>query len=741
VQRYSRLLLIGVSALGNSSAALAQRAAPAESPPSKTSYQLIDDALAANRINAETAHKYRVFAAFGDSRLPASYRGRHVGFEVPHDVLKVADLLSTFSQQTQMELAPFFMRPDEPGSWITLSTVSDQAPEPGDGPFDEVRLSRAHGPNPEGSRGRSLSPTTRAVAGWQSFTAANGKAKVWAQDRYPGDAAKAQALAEELTRHIWKTLNDLMDPEPASDANLQHNGGDGALDFYLVHAPMVLDENGVRKKNFEGLTVPAPGAGACGKQKYIQLDSKQPLGSPTSPGLLSTAAHELMHAITLAYPPVDNSGCGDPWIIEATATWAESYVYPKANAEHVWLDEYLNHPRLPLDRANYAREYAAYLFPYFVQKSGAGEQFIPAIWAAMRTKRSLEAINGVLTKGWDDAWPAFLIATWNQPPVDRPDGYRGWDRIAKYTAAWHFPMTVGSQSPEVQPLPFTIDAAAGPPGVPYLSGVHFELKFDPKVRTVVFENTIADLGQPHSSVWGIQKIDGTWKKPEDWTKELTKAWCRDEKKENIEELIIVVGNSDWQGKKMLKPPEDPKIKAYSTGCTAWTSQTVTTTVMQIPDKGSTITEVVRSSARFEVDTSFNGPGEQREYWKVVSGSMTWKAEVTGNCSGGTSGSRAIRLGADSNPEANIHIWEDGGKTVATVGEGPWPGTIPTYPLTCPRDPPVTFMVYSAVHGIGISSMVPKETLDPDGKGFHGDYTVNLGGGTTRRFQYRFHVSP
>ena len=534
-----------------------------------------------------------------------------------------------------------------------------------------------------------------------------------------------------------------MGPEPESDANLEHNGGDGALDFYLVRAPMTRDASGTPQKKFEGLTPASPGARACGKQRYILIDSRQPLGSPTSPGLLSTAAHELMHAITFAYQPADNGGCGYSWIVEASATWAESFVYPKANAEHDWANVFLGHPRWSIDKTDSEgrHDYGAYLLPYFMQWSGSGEKFMPAVWDQMRRDTAFVAINTVMPDGWDKQWPLFLNANWNQPPVDRPKGYRAWDGITNYAAGWHFPMYGTGANPEVKALTFDLDDSAGPPGVPYLSGTYFDVKFEPKVRTVIFENTVADLGQPHTSVWGIQKIRGTWKDPEDWTKELTKAWCRDEAKEDIEELVIIVGNSDWQGKKMLKPPEDPKVKAYSTGCTAWTSSTVLTTIMPIPGKGSTITAVVRSTARFEVDTSFNGSGEQRQYWKVVSGKMNWRAEVTGGCSGGTSGSRGIRLGADSNPEANIHIWEEGGKMVATVGEGPWPGNIPTYPLTCPGDPPVMFMVYSAGHGIGISSMLPKETLDPDGKGFRGDYTVDLGGGTTRRFQYSFHVSP
>ena len=166
----------------------------ASEPARRTRYQLIDDALAAKRINEETAHKYRVFAGFGDSRLPAQYRGRDAGFELPREVLKVGELLTTFSPQTRAELAPFFTRPEEPGSWVTLATVSGQAPE-GSAPPNGERLSlgeatraglamrvagfpTTNGLRSVGAMPVSVSSTASHSAGWQSFMAANGKAKV-----------------------------------------------------------------------------------------------------------------------------------------------------------------------------------------------------------------------------------------------------------------------------------------------------------------------------------------------------------------------------------------------------------------------------------------------------------------------------------------------------------------------------------------------------------------------------------
>src|SRR5687768_1672750 len=90
-----------------------------QAPP--TSFELIDRALAAKQITEEKAYVYRVFAAFGDSRLPDQFRGVNGSLsEPPPVVIEAGKRLRTFSPETQAELAPFFKRPTTPGSWFTL---------------------------------------------------------------------------------------------------------------------------------------------------------------------------------------------------------------------------------------------------------------------------------------------------------------------------------------------------------------------------------------------------------------------------------------------------------------------------------------------------------------------------------------------------------------------------------------------------------------------------------------------
>ncbi len=100
---------------------------PTPAEPKPTTYALIDRALEAKRIDEETAHKYRVFAAFGDERLPRDYRGAFEQGDRSIEIDRAGARLATFSAETRAALAPYFLRPDEPGSWVALSGANDSS--------------------------------------------------------------------------------------------------------------------------------------------------------------------------------------------------------------------------------------------------------------------------------------------------------------------------------------------------------------------------------------------------------------------------------------------------------------------------------------------------------------------------------------------------------------------------------------------------------------------------------------
>jgi hypothetical protein len=86
--------------------------------PDATSESLIDAALAQNRIDAETALTYRVFAVFGDERLPIAYEGAPSAAP-PHLLLReLMTTIGTLSPAAQAVLRPFLLPPIYADSWF-----------------------------------------------------------------------------------------------------------------------------------------------------------------------------------------------------------------------------------------------------------------------------------------------------------------------------------------------------------------------------------------------------------------------------------------------------------------------------------------------------------------------------------------------------------------------------------------------------------------------------------------------
>ena len=688
----------------------------AQTEPRPSSFTLIDRALSAKTIDAETAHRYRVLAAFGDTRLPVAYRGDDSHMRaLPPSVAEVGALLPTFSAATRAELAPFFKRPDEPGSWVNLSTIPSEEPV-------------------DGRRGRGDSPVSSAPPAarvtWKAVSAVGGKAKVWWQDRYPRDSATAQGLARELTALIWGKLTGLMNQEPYPDNGIVSNGGDAAFDFYLIHAPAT----------WAGLTRAAIEEVPCHPARYILIDTRRHgLGSARSYGVLQIATHELMHAITFAYRV--RGGCPAPWIREASGDWASNWVYPLTDGEHPDAGNYISSVQYQIDNPSTvwgdSRFYGEHLFPYFLEKATGGPGFMPRMWANFRNMDVLQGVNAVLPGGFVKSWPKFLVRLWNQPPVDAPDGFKQWDRLARSVAPTggidNVAITSDIETRKITFIPENPAQLIFATGIQPVAGHYRHYTFDRSVRTVTFRNTIREEALLHGTVWGIEKIRGTWRDPADWTEELQKAWCRDEATEDLEALVLIFGNHDWQNLQAVNPREPPTVEARGTGCTGWRGTHTLVNTLVVTDPAVTIVETVTSDIQFAVDSELVHPGRPREYWKSVGGTIRWRAQVTGVCTGSGSGSVPIRDLPDDKV-ATLNIWAEGGKMHHSGGNGPWPGDIPRYAVTCATGPS-EMMLYGAL-GFFVTDGVHNE-LAPDGKSFRGQFTNSPQPGQTVSHTYSF----
>ena len=483
-----------------------------------SSAELIDEALASGEIDAETALVYKVYAAFGDSRLPDVYRGGDSGVHGSHILNEVVERSQSLSPQTQAALEPFFIAPFYEASWFNLPSAG-RAGQP----------LTTQGP-----------PSAPFAKGWVSVDS-SARVKVWYQEAHPEDRAKAESVAKEMDALIWRKLTTLM-REPLSDGNLKsaYNGGDGRYDIVLLDRSQTIPYNAKL------------GSGVCGaKASYILVDRG-------SAQLLATVAHEFMHAVTDAYD-LQASCQAYVWLSEASATWAEDFVYPKDNTEQQYAPLFLDTVEKPLEAAGAAaeyRDYGAYLFPFFLaNKSGrqSGAGLVAAVWAnteKLEMKSGLHAVNAAIG-GFNEVWPEFALYNWNRSPVD---DYKKWDGLAGSAKARTFDISAPGETPL-------------PTDVAHLSARYFSFMFGGEdVRKVIVEHPFASGNEPTAKVQALVKIGGSWREAEDWTGTAQKEFCRDKPEEKLEELVLIVSNSEWRDAAHILQGGDARLSAEKTLC-------------------------------------------------------------------------------------------------------------------------------------------------------------------------------
>jgi hypothetical protein len=515
-------------------------------PPTPTSEQLIEAALARGEIDEETALVYKVFALFGDERLPPAYRGDDSLVDDSDALQEAAERLDSLSPQAQAMLEPFLLRPPASGSWLEQSV----------GESSQSTL--------------SMSPQLS----WGTIDTVNGKVKVWYQHRYPGDQSKADEIALALDAIIWPALFDeLKMKEPLSDFGLPDSGGDGRLDIYLVH----IARRGVAR----------PLAGCEETPAYLLIDSERPIGSATRAGILQTVVHELMHASQFAYPV--KAACSEyDWWAEASAKWAEDYVYPLANSEQPYAPSFLERPERPLEEeTDVWQPYGAYLWPFYLTHMYTPD-VVSTIWAQTKEANSLEAIDRSISGGFDEQWPDFTLANWNRLPLDY---YQRWDKLNARVRSYPIGVYLEENGDAKIQLPLSN-------GVEHLAAEYFHFDFpDDNVRTFVFYNgytfrlseqqvtldpfgpvgttlvasPLAGEATQHAHVKALVKTASHDWVVADWTDKGLVRYCRDAPQERLEELILIFSSSEHKDRRRLITPVElpPTLWVSNIGCWEW----------------------------------------------------------------------------------------------------------------------------------------------------------------------------
>ena len=617
---------------------------PPPAPGGPTSHALIQKALEEGRIDEETALEYRVFAEFGDSRLPEEFRGSPLEVTDTATLDEVAERWDELSAATREALDPFFIPPFNPGSWYELGSAT------------ALRVSAraasadAAAPRPPGSD--LCTSTAPDMSRWGYVTAAGSKVRVWYENTVAGQEAKAISVAEYLDSGPWAKVTGLF-REPLQDGGdligKRCRGFDPAVDIVLT--------GGMLKS---GSTIAYEDKGKCGGPIPGFYLVRRDL---TGKALQSTVVHELAHLTQYAYSSGNECNTGISWLSEATAAWTENYV-GGFSPEHpeVFAPYFFDRPNLPLETyepdstTTTPRQYGAYLFFQWLAKN-KGADAVSKVWKDTESgAHPIDTLQQTLTglgfsDGFEEAWKRFALAGLN--PLQQVDWFKQWG----------LPRGADIDGDRV----FSDDAGKKyPVALPHLSAEYHRLDFSEPVKTVQVTNELAGVAGASVQLW-LRIDDGGEERVEvrDISGEETTTFCRELPAENVQEIALVIANSTHANRTHVLEG-DVSVKGRPT-CGNWDATTKTTiesnglTEVYIanytlahqwtaPRAGGGTESFFLTEGAYNAHASWSISGVSESDGCTYSGSATWPA--------GTEGLQAqltLRDAGKGNPETTYDV--------------------------------------------------------------------------------------
>ena len=489
--------------------------------------ELVEAAVAAHKITPQQGLVYRVFAAFGDRRLPAAYAGDDAESE-DNIMREVVTEWPRLSRGQQRQLRPFFIPPAAKGSWASGAASAAQSGAPGAQPVcDSNQL---------------------ADRNWRSLAQAGGHVRVWwlkGEDDRVGP--KARSLVAEIENHMWPRLVAVFGREPLPDGKQKcFHGIDSKVDIYMLRLP-----------RGRALTLAYPPR-CAGTPAYVVFDATY--GAPDN----WAVAHELTHTFQYAYSYHGSCSSYNNWD-EAVANWGASYLYPRDDSEHAypWL---LRDPQRSLADSSYE----GWAFPYAMQQlHGTGT--IRSIYDQTEHLDVLQAIDAGVPGGMKKAWPEFALAAWNQDPVSPT--FEEWDKFGQ------LPEVSGKPIPaeQLDPGPAGQAVVDVPLGLKPLTRVYRRFKLGPGITQI----TVEKPSFPDLTVQAlVHTRDGTWK-TEDWFQRQP-VWCPVDAKDRPDEIILILSNNSLTQPSYDKVPL--RLIASNIGCSRYSGEASGTSTYTTPSE-------------------------------------------------------------------------------------------------------------------------------------------------------------
>jgi hypothetical protein len=245
------------------------------------------------------------------------------------------------------------------------------------------------------------------------------------------------------------------------------------------------------------------------------------------------------------------------------------------------------------------------------------------------------------------------------------------------------------------------------------------------MRSAVFHNTLVDV--PHASVQAFIKTPEGWD-VEDWSQQKTRVFCFDHPEEWEEpvQVILVIGNSDWENMNDLSPAEAPTFVGSAAPC-AWQGEAHSTTTFAGQGENWTVT--------MDATDLIYLPDEDLPGWsQAVSGTVTATFSGIYWYSGGhpctVTGTKSVSV--DIEPAWHyIRVTSEAAGVIHYNAKGFNDFDVPIV-ISCPGEEPIQ-ATNVALHWLA----TPDDVVSTDSSVLDGEWTTELIQDVTATYHWHF----
>ncbi len=435
-------------------------------------------------LTEEEAVKLRLIALTKPEELPGEYKGESPEghSSLTSDTKWILSNWDNFNELQKTYFEPYILPPDEEGSIF----------------YPEAEVSSLFIPTVEASSQTFYSQTTEFP----------GKTKIyyylkdsWNETQKDNFTKKVTAIKDAL-KDSWPKFTNLLGVEPSE-----------RIYIYLVD---MKDYGLAGMLDYEGA-----------KRCIIKL--KQDESDDT---IKSVLAHELFHCYQYKLNKKYETSSNDKnWLTEASAVWAQNYIYPAFNIEHQYLkngffnvlnDEFMN--------TDDHREYGHYTWFFFVTDhyADADETYVKQVLEAGADGSIRQSLQNSLAD-YDEAYRQFSYYNWNTRP------FLNYEDDPEFPEMFPVgdPLTYENRFEEgTQEYPVTLK-----PG----SMQYYGFGFDESEKGAHFAKVKIKEHTDNVSVTAMFKQDLN-PHTEDWSQPEEREFCVTDN--DTESLILAIANSD-----------------------------------------------------------------------------------------------------------------------------------------------------------------------------------------------------